>query len=163
MNYWRKVVLFFLACFIVSAEAQQAQPLPFIENPTIKRMAERYASEAIEVSKSRFGVSLNYSAESINDVSKILDKLHQSYVARKGDMMDEEVMTMSKSFGSYIGEVIRRRHGAEWGTANFEGQDFPAVRSRAGLVYLPWSRAASRIVTGPGTALSDDLQTLVQR
>ena len=44
---------------------------------------------------------------------------------------DEQVMVFAKMFGSYIGEVYRKNHGANWGLVAMDGQCFPGMKAES--------------------------------
>jgi hypothetical protein len=51
--------------------------------------------------------------------------------------------------GSYIGEVFRRNHGAEWGWVALQGSRFVGMERKASNLFWPWGKAQNRIVKGP--------------
>jgi hypothetical protein len=59
-------------------------------------------------------------------------------------------MGFAKMFGSYIGEVYRKNHGATWGLVEMAGQRFPGLKSEsaASTLFWPWGRPQNRLVDG---------------
>jgi hypothetical protein len=59
---------------------------------------------------------------------------------------EDTIWTFAKAFGSYVGEVFRKNHGGDWGLVTLDGQTFPGMQSKSGVLFWPWSRAHKRIV-----------------
>jgi len=83
-------------------------------------IAEAYAQDAVDHAKAAFDVDLDFSHESVERVEALLAQLHDalprgfvSRLFRRGPS-DEEVETMAKMYGCYVGEVIRRTAGGVW-------------------------------------------------
>jgi hypothetical protein len=89
-------------------------------------MTSAYALDAVDHAKSSANVELDFSEASVDHVEAILTELHDAlpkgFIARlfgRGPSNDD-ILTMSKMYGSYVGEVLRRTHGGEW--ALIDGQ-----------------------------------------
>jgi hypothetical protein len=89
-------------------------------------MTAAYALDAVDHAKGASSVELDFSEESVAQVEAILTQLHDAmpkgFFARlfgRGPSSDD-VLTMCKMYGSYVGEVLRRAHGGEW--ALIDGQ-----------------------------------------
>ena len=55
----------------------------------------------------------------------------------------------AKMFGSYVGEVYRKNHGATWGMVEMSGQSFPGLKAELdGTLFWPWGRARNRLTDG---------------
>src|SRR5690606_36250155 len=94
----------------------------------------------------RFSIELDWSDGSIEQVEKIAAALHEDYVRTRPT--PEQVAPFYKAIGSYIGEVYRKNHGAEWGWVTLNGQRFPGMwRDKVG-VFWPWGKAQNRIING---------------
>lgn len=88
--------------------------------PTVADMMAAYAEDAVDHAKSAGGVTLDYSPASVEAVEAVLTKLHEAlpkgFLARlfgRGPS-PAEVATVSKMYGGYVGEVLRRARGGEW-------------------------------------------------
>ena len=95
-----------------------------------------------------FGIELDWSDESIAKVEGVLAGLHASYLSTNPKPTEEQVSAQAKRFGSYIGEVFRRNHGAQWGIVTLGGQKMPGLQTNAGLRFWPWINAFGRITKG---------------
>ncbi len=108
----------------------------------IRQIAEAYALDAVDAAKANFGIDLDWSIESIRDVETMFGQLHDHLDEKPSD---DALDMFAKAFGSYVGEVIRRKHGGEWGMLALQDEEFPGLS----LGIWPWSRAYKRIVNGP--------------
>ena len=133
----------------------------FIENEDVSKIAEAYALDAIDIAKHNFNVELDGSEKSVQIVEEILETLHNSLEIQKPSQ--EQIMMMSKIFGSYIGEVYRHHHGAMWGMMECEGQSFPSLRCAFSTVcFWPWGRVENRIIEGDENNVWHYYQTFVR-
>lgn len=121
--------------------------MEFTPDPKIQEIAEHYAAEAVSFSLSHFKIELDWSDESIKKVESILDHMHQE--ALKDKPSDDEIFSFAKAFGSYIGEVYRRNHGAEWGMLMRDGESYPGLQPKQIPVnFWPWAKVQNRIKEG---------------
>jgi len=119
--------------------------------PTINDMMSAYAEDAVDFARQRFGISLDYSHASVEQVESIAAKLFQSqpkgFVGKlfhKGPS-EEEIQTICKMLGGYIGEVLRRTKGAEWAI----NQEFSAIGLQNGETWLfPPAKIHKRLANG---------------
>lgn len=118
----------------------------FEADPKVQKMAEAYSLDFIDFARANFQIELDWSDESVAQVEKIAAGLHENYIRTKPS--DEQIAPFYKGLGSYIGEVFRRNHQAEWGWVTFNGTRFPGMhRDKVGL-FWPWGKVQSRIVNG---------------
>lgn len=118
----------------------------FKPDPQIVEIAEAYALDAMDLASRNIGVSLDWSEQSVRQVEQMLGRLHDEL--SKAHPPDETVWTFAKAFGSYIGEVIRRRYGGEWGLITLDGKSFPGLKQASGDLVWPWSKAHERLTNG---------------
>jgi len=121
-------------------------PEAFTEDPKLQQIAEAYALDAVDFARDRFKLALDWSDASVMHIETMLAKCHEQMV----NPTDEQILQFAKLFGSYVGEVFRRNHGATWGMVTLESQSFPGLKASgpAGL-FWPWGRAQNRIRNGP--------------
>jgi hypothetical protein len=120
----------------------------FIADEDIRGIAQAYALDAVDDALRNMGLTLDWSDVSIVPVEYILDYLHKR--ARTEKPSPEQVETVAKVFGSYVGEVFIRHHGGSWGMINLSGQTLPGVRAaKDGHMFWPWARALNRLRDGP--------------
>jgi hypothetical protein len=119
----------------------------FKADPKIAEIAAAYSLDSIDLAASNFGVKLDWSDSSVKKVEEILARLHDDMA--RSNPPEEAVWTFAKAFGSYVGEVLRKHHGGEWGLVNLNGQEFPGIQQDGERLCWPWGRAHKRIVNGP--------------
>ena len=90
------------------------------DKPTISDMMVAYAQDAVDFAQAKFGETLDYSERSVQKVERCLRQLYDAKpmgflgkLFAKGPS-DEDVLTVAKMFGGYVGEVVRRHHGGDW-------------------------------------------------
>lgn len=149
--------VFLWALFLIgtNAAAADAADKSFSPDPNVQKMAEAYAQDAVDFAGKRLGVKLDWSDASIANVEIAFSKMSASYMATNPKPTNEQVMSFAKAFGSYVGEVYRRNHGATWGMVTLGGQKYPGLRTTSGIDFWPWARAFNRITKGSEDNVSD--------
>src|SRR5262249_44112181 len=113
-------------------------------------MMKAYSEDAIDLGN-QMGNKLDYSEESLKHVEEILELYHQGIpkglkkLFTKGPS-DEQIAQMSKVWGGYIGEVIKKHLGGEWGLTSDNA--ITLLLSDGSEIYPP-SKANKRILHGP--------------
>lgn len=127
------------------------------EKPTVNDMMVAYAQDAVDMAKANFGETLDYSESSVKTVEACLAKMHDAIpkgffgkLFRRGPSADV-ILTVSKMFGGYVGEVFRKHHGGEWLLAPAPGSDAPVITLQHSGVgsFWPPGKVHKRIVNGP--------------
>ena len=80
-------------------------------DPKLAEDMEANARNAVELAKTRFQVALDFRAESIQELEKLFDRVQY---AMPDPESKETLGLLTRLWGSYLGEVIRRRLGGEW-------------------------------------------------
>lgn len=75
--------------------------------------AQQRAAELVTFAATNFKLKLDYSEESIARVEQTLAGIHKHF-GNNVDKNKAAVVNLANGFGSYIGEVVRRKHGGEW-------------------------------------------------
>jgi hypothetical protein len=134
----------------------------FRADDNIARIAAAYCLDCIDVAKANFQMELDGSDASIELVERMLGELHDQLPTAKPS--EEQIGAFAKMFGSYVGEVFRLKHGAEWGIVRLGETEFPSMRSSAdGLQFWPWERSYKRIIEGPENNIWHYYVALVER
>jgi hypothetical protein len=118
-------------------------------------MMQAYAQDCVDHARAVGETSLDYSVASLERVEAILSRAHEqmprgvlSRLFGRGPSA-EEVETLAKAYGGYIGEVIRRAHGGTW-EMNSEITPEPAIALRIGdSVIFPPGKVYGRLTNGP--------------
>ncbi|MEK5448139.1 hypothetical protein [Paenibacillus sp. FSL R7-0331] len=118
---------------------------------TIQDMMIAYSEDAVELAK-QHGISLDFSENSLNQVDQILEKYHQGIprgmkkLFSKGPS-EEQITQISKIFGGYVGEVMRKNIGGKWGISNHFENALALIFSSNTEVYPP-AKVNKRIING---------------
>jgi hypothetical protein len=104
-------------------------------------MASAYADRAVAAAR-EFEANLDYSERSLRDVEAILARLAQSPAS--GDLTET-----CKMWGSYLGEVVRRRFGGDWSIETYPGKQFATLTLNvAGNKLFPTMKIHRRLTRG---------------
>lgn len=121
--------------------------MKFTPDAKVQRIAEAYAEDARDLARDGFGIELDWSDGSVRSVERILGAMSDSLITERPP--EERIIQAGKMFGSYVGEVFRRNHGAVWGVVVQGGERVPALQmAGSGSVTWPWGRAKSRLTEG---------------
>ena len=111
---------------------------------SVAAMAGAYAEQAVQKAR-EFNAQLDYSENSLMDVEVILGQM-----ARQEDGASAEAAGEScKMWGSYLGEVVRRRFGGEWSVETYPGKQFATLTLNIGGNKLfPTMKVHRRLTQG---------------
>jgi hypothetical protein len=133
------------------------------EQPTVADMTAAYALDAVDHAKSAANLELDFSEASVARVEAILTQLHDALpkgflakLFRRGPSNDD-ILTMSKMYGSYLGEVIRKTRGGEW--ALIDGQ---VTLTNGDERVWPIAKVFKRIVNGSEDNVAVYFKVLVE-
>lgn len=119
---------------------------------SVSAMAGAYAERAVAAAR-KFDAKLDYSEDSLRDVENILSRLEQGTLAG-GPAQEEirkEIEETCKMWGSYLGEVVRRRFGGAWSIETYPGKQFATLTLSVGASKLfPTMKVHRRITQGEG-------------
>jgi hypothetical protein len=111
-------------------------PYPVLMPDTVADMMSDFAAAAVETARS-MNVTLDYSEESLQAVEGILAQLHDELrggtaAVRSLDHppatpSSADMAEVSKLWGSYFGEVVRRRWGGDWSIETYPGAGFATL------------------------------------
>ena len=108
---------------------------------TVMAMALAYAEQAVTAAR-QYQANLDYGERSLKDVEVILNDLAQAPAA--GDLTET-----CKMWGSYLGEVVRRRFGGEWSIETYPGKQFATLTlSVGGNKLFPSMKVHRRLTQG---------------
>jgi hypothetical protein len=123
----------------------------------IAAMMEAYAEQAVEAAR-KMNITLDYKEESIERLEKILSQLHADRPVFPGkvapgedDPAQKQIDSMSRMWGGYFGEVIRRCWGGEWTLETYPGTVAPMVTLEIdGSKIFPAMKVYRRLTNGAG-------------
>jgi hypothetical protein len=108
---------------------------------SLDSMMQAYAAEAVRLAAAEHGKKLDYSAGSIEALEGILDSVSPA--------PEEDLEWLTKLWGSYFGEVFRRRYSAEWTMSLYPGGKFavPTIEIGGSRIY-PLLKVHRRLTMG---------------
>jgi hypothetical protein len=119
-----------------------------LENEThdsVSEMAAAYAHKAIRSAR-ELNAELDFSENSLMELETILDGLAQRDSSRRSS---DELTEICKIWGSYLGEVVRRRFGGEWSIETYPGKQFATLTlTIAGNKLFPSMKVHRRLTEG---------------
>ena len=122
--------------------------MAFVQDEKIQQTATAYALDAIDFAQDYFQITLDWSDESVRYVESILDRFHRDLPT--ANPSEQTIYQFAKMFGSYVGEVLRRNHAAQWGLVTAGGETFPGMYSKhMDLEFWPWGKVHCRLRDGP--------------
>ena len=131
---------------------------PFVVDPEAQQIAEAYALDAQDFSRSALGIELAWEESSAKKVEEVLARLHDDLP--HAGLPDSSVESYAKGFGSFLGELLRKLDGGEWGYATIDGTSMAALRLSDQSIVFPWARAYRRIKDGPEDNVAHYFATL---
>jgi hypothetical protein len=117
-------------------EKLEARPFP-----DLGAMMEGYALGAVEAARSEYRQTLDFSADSMNVLDEIL--------VLAGEDPNVDLDYESRLWGSYLGEVLRRRYAGNWEMTQYPGGAVavPAVEVRGSKLF-PLMKVYRRLTVG---------------
>lgn len=107
---------------------------------SVAEMAAAYAERAVKTALG-FKVNLDYSENSVIELEEILE--------RDSPPEGEEMAEACKMWGSYLGEVVRRRFGGDWSIETYPGKGFATLTlSVGGAKLFPTMKIHRRFTRG---------------
>jgi hypothetical protein len=109
--------------------------------PDLEAMMAGYAKAAADLAKGAFHQKLDFSAESIDGLDDILVLV--------GESPEMDLDFEARLWGSYLGEVLRRRYAGTWEMTQYPGgaTAVPAVEVRGSRLF-PLMKVYRRLTIG---------------
>jgi len=109
--------------------------------PNLEAMMEAYAQAAAKLGGSEFQQKLDFSPESIDRLDEILVTVSES--------PEKDVDFEVRLWGSYLGEVLRRRYAGSWEMTQYPGgvAAVPAIDVRGSRLF-PLMKVYRRLTMG---------------
>lgn len=113
---------------------------------SLEAMMQAYAAAAVRMAAADHGSKLDYSAASIDALENILDALTPA--------AESDLEWLTKLWGSYFGEVFRRRYPSEWTMSEYPGAKFavPTLEIGGSRIY-PLLKVQRRLTMGASESL----------
>ena len=118
---------------------------------SVNAMAGAYAEQAVVIAR-EFNARFDYSENSLMELEAIVAQLAAELPP--GGAPSGELTEMCKLWGSYFGEVVRRRFGGEWSIDTYPGKQFATLTLTIGGNRLfPSMKVHRRLTQGEGDNL----------
>src|SRR5215831_15687490 len=113
---------------------------------SVNAMAGAYAGNAVAIAR-EFKATLDYSENSLMELETIVGQLAQDLPPNCAP--SDELTEMCKLWGSYFGEVVRRRFGGDWSISTYPGRQFATLTlTVAGNKLFPSMKIHRRLTSG---------------
>ncbi len=111
------------------------------------------AEDAVCQARALYDVKLDYTEGSVQAVEAILERIYQSLPRGLGRLFrrapsNKEIMDCALVLGAYLGEVMRRQWGGEWGPPMAEISDVHATLHLPGPTVWPTAKVLKRLLNG---------------
>ena len=124
--------------------------------PDLASMMEGYAQASASLAMSQFGMKLDFSAESVDSLDEILVLV--------GESPELDLEFEVRLWGSYLGEVLRRRYAGTWEMSSYPGgpNAVPAVEVRGSRLF-PLMKVYRRLTEGSEGDLGSFFASVTER
>ena len=113
---------------------------------SVEAMVNAYSARAVEMGR-ELQARLDYSENSLMELETILAQLAREMPVSRPS--SEEVNELCKMWGSYLGEVVRRRFGGEWSIETYPGKQFATLTLNVnGNKLFPSMKVHRRLTEG---------------
>lgn len=122
---------------------------------SIEAMIRAYAEEAVKIAREQHRTALDYSPASVPALERLLD-----------GQADVDLEFQSRLWGSYFGEVLRRRWDGEWSLAPYPGGSAESVVPTleiAGSRLWPTMKVDRRLTMGASESLTAFYKLIEER
>jgi hypothetical protein len=125
----------------MSSHSELRKRLESAAYPDLGAMMEGYAQAAAELGKREFRQKLDFTPESIDGLDEILVLV--------GESPELDVDFEVRLWGSYLGEMLRRRYAGSWEMTQYPGgvAAVPAVEVRGSRLF-PLMKVYRRLTAG---------------
>jgi hypothetical protein len=112
---------------------------------TITDVMKAYAQDAERLAFKE-GVSLDYTEKSLEDVDALLHQIAgDSVVPPKTPEEEEQLRTLAKVYGGYLGEVVIRNLGGAWETSENPDGSARVILRCQGVQMFPFEKVYKRL------------------
>jgi hypothetical protein len=133
--------------------------------PDLESMMVAYAAAAVAQARENYRQRLDYSSSSMVAFEAVLSELAErsqsaTALANEATDWDHEV----KLWGSYLGEVLRRRYAGEWEMTQYPGgaAAVPSVEVRGSRLF-PLMKVYRRLTMGESESIAAFFEMVTER
>jgi predicted dehydrogenase len=121
---------------------------------TISQLMLEHAARAVETARDEFRINLDFSEQSLSEVDRILTAMYfnrdRGLVARLlNKSQEQEIREQAKTWGGYVGEILRRKWGGRWHTTPLPGGEVRIYLKLSGSNRYPVDEVYKRLTEGP--------------
>ena len=118
------------------------------DHDSVEAMVSAYAGKAVILAR-EFKTQFDFSENSLMELENFLAVLASEMPVSKPS--DEDVSEICRIWGSYFGEVVRRRFGGEWSIETYPGKQFATLTLNVnGNKLFPSIKVHRRLTQGDG-------------
>src|SRR5271157_5099737 len=124
----------------------------------VGELMQKLAGQAVAIAKEKFGYNLDFSTNSLQQLDILLEQAHERYIQSSigGNISNPYIGKTVRVWGSYLGEVIRRKMGGYW--VIYQNNEL----LQSGIQKLdPIEQVRLRIVSGPQYNIPEFYQGLM--
>jgi hypothetical protein len=126
--------------------------LTFTADRHAQHTALRQARDLVAFAQSELDLALDWSDASVRAVEELAGSLHADVRRRRTG--PDDIAPLVEMIGSYLGEVLRRNHGAEWGWVSVNGRRLLGLKlAPTGALFTPVETARRRVPRGAASNL----------
>ncbi|MGE3775498.1 MAG: DUF3806 domain-containing protein [Gammaproteobacteria bacterium] len=145
------VVLLLCSLLAVPASAHETR-LSFAPDRVAQHTALRQARDLVLFAQSELDLKLDWTDASVRAVEELAGSLHADVRRRRA--APGEIAPLVEMIGSYVGEVLRRNHGAEWGWVSVNGRRLLGLKiAPSGALFTPVETVRRRVHEGAASNL----------
>ena len=140
----------------MSSHGEVRKRLESASYPDLGSMMEGYASAAVDLGRREFKQQLDFTSESIDALDEILVLI--------GESPELDVDFEARLWGSYLGEVMRRRYAGSWEMTQYPGGvvAVPSVDVRGSRLF-PLMKVYRRITMGDSESIAAFFDMVTER
>lgn len=108
---------------------------------------DNHCGAAVKIGRESYGLTLDYSPETIPQVNEILNNYHEMYMNGSDEgFMQQHISTYAAIFGFYVGEVLRKHLAPDF---VWQQTEQGVALAKGTTMLYPASKAYKQIKNGP--------------
>lgn len=112
----------------------------------IEEAIHDYCNAAVHIGKDSYHVDLDFTPDTVKQVSEILDRYHDIYMEEDSEgELHQRINTYAGIFGIYVGEVLRRNYASDYNWESTEN-GFGLIKRKSAV--FPIAKAYKHIQNG---------------
>jgi hypothetical protein len=125
-------------------------------------LAEQMLTDALAAQKftrKHFVTELDFTEQSVQELETQFDAVRY---ALRGGLTDDNINNLTKLWGAYLGETLKRLGGGEWTTIQTDSRERLAVQGRETTIF-PHEKIHARLINGASENVWDFFQAMKPR